>query len=474
VPYAREVSSKAGKTYLSLRISAPALLVIHLIIRLVFPTPGILADLFLFNLIGFLASLIAFRAPQMTDRWAKDAIAGAIFIWSIGSTISTWDSFYNLEIAPGLTDICYAFFYPLMLFGIIRALAVAKKIVSLELLDTVIVALGTSSVIATLLLRPAMIKFAGSPESVFLSILYPIGDIVLVAITISLILIQPRTVRTISLLIGIVIFSVTDLLFLLLSATSGYTFASITDDGWLLGLVLISESLFHHGGLREISDRIASVATTISLILSSLILAIAALRPNYFPKLVLIPAFATITLAFLRMALALRDARHVTLERELARTDELTGLPNRRRFLVELELLRRKAGTLLLLDLDGFKLVNDEYGHVIGDELLKQIATRFTRAIPDGVLLARLGGDEFGVIIYGEANYALEVALALRATVTYPFDLSVGPVRVGVSIGSVLNDQATESIEDLLRRADSSMYEAKRTGLGLVQWQQVN
>jgi len=78
------------------------------------------------------------------------------------------------------------------------------------------------------------------------------------------------------------------------------------------------------------------------------------------------------------------------------------------------------------------------------------------------------------VIIYGEANYALEVALALRATVTYPFDLSVGPVRVGVSIGSVLNDQATEIIEDLLRRADSSMYEAKRSGLGLVQWQQVN
>ena len=169
------------------------------------------------------------------------------------------------------------------------------------------------------------------------------------------------------------------------------------------------------------------------------------------------------------MALALRDAKMVSEDREHARTDELTGLPNRRRFIAELELLRRKNGTLLLLDLDGFKAVNDSYGHEIGDQLLKQITVRFNRVLPNDVLIARLGGDEFGVIIYGNRNIGTDIALALRATCTYPFTLSVGDVQVGVSIGSVTTEGPTTTKENLLKRADAAMYEAKRTGVGLVQ-----
>ena len=164
-----------------------------------------------------------------------------------------------------------------------------------------------------------------------------------------------------------------------------------------------------------------------------------------------------------------RDARAVAEDREHARTDDLTGLPNRRRFITELELLRRKVGTLLLLDLDGFKGVNDLYGHEIGDQLLKQITTRFNRVLPDTALIARLGGDEFGVIIYGSPDTGADVALALRATCTYPFTLSVGEVRVGVSIGSVTTQGPTTTKEVLLKRADAAMYEAKRSGLGYVQ-----
>jgi diguanylate cyclase (GGDEF)-like protein len=357
-----------------------------------------------------------------------------------------------------------------MLGGIIRALSVNKKVLSLELLDTVIIALGASSVIASLLLRPAMVHLNGSAFSVFLSILYPTGDIVLVAITISLVTLQRRSGRTLILLTGATLFAITDLYFLLKSATTGYTFGQLTDDGWIFGLLLIGESLWHPGGEVEISDRVNSIATTFSLIASSTILAIAALKPNYFPAFVLIPGFATITLAFIRMALALRDARSVSTERELARTDELTGLPNRRRFLAELEILLTKEGTLLLLDLDGFKIVNDKYGHEIGDQLLKQVTTRFTRAIPDNVLLARLGGDEFGVIIYGPATLGTEIALAIRATTSYPFSLSVGEVSIGVSIGSVTSNTGGSNKEELLRRADSAMYEAKRSGNGLVSW----
>ena len=443
-----------------------------MIIRVAFHLPSIVPDLIIFNAVAFLAALVAWQSPRLNDRLAKLAITSAIFIWALGSTFSTWNSFYDFQISENLIDTTYVAFYPLMLLGIIRALAVTNKISALEILDTAIIALGTSSVISSLLLRPAQMRFEGRSYEVFLSILYPVGDLVLVATCLSLIILQHRSLRGLSFFLGISIFALTDLLFLLLSATSGYEFAALTDDGWLLGLILIANALWLHGGETEIQERrINTWATTFALIISSSILAYGAFQANYFPTFVLALAFLTISLAFLRMALALRDAKIVSEDREHARTDELTGLPNRRRFMAELELLRRRTGTLLLLDLDGFKAVNDNYGHEVGDQLLKQITLRFNRVLPNDVLIARLGGDEFGVVVYGERNIGNDVALALRATCTYPFTLSIGDVKVGVSIGSVTTDGPTTSKEALLKRADTAMYEAKRNGTGYVQAQ---
>lgn len=452
------------------RVVVFLLLISHLIIRVAFHLPSIFSDLILFNLIAFIAAIVAWKSPRLNDRLARRAITSAIFIWALGSTFSTWNSFYQYQISERLIDATYIAFYPLILLGIIRALAVTKRIAALELLDTAIIALGTSSAISSLLLRPAQMKFNGSSYEVFLSVLYPVGDLVLVATCLSLIVLQHRSLRGITLFVGISIFALTDLYFLLSSATIGYEFAALTDDGWLIGLALIASALWFHGGETEVADRrINTWATTFALIVSSSILGYGAIRANYFPIFVLVLSFLTISLAFVRMALALRDAKVVSEDREHARTDELTGLPNRRRFIAELELLRRKNGTLLLLDLDGFKAVNDNYGHEIGDQLLKQITLRFNRVLPSDVLIARLGGDEFGVIVYGNRNIGTDVALALRATCTYPFTLSVGDVKVGVSIGSVTTEGATKSKEELLKRADNAMYEAKRTGAGFVQ-----
>ena len=211
--------SATGRTYRTLRLAAPATIALQLGIRLVNKTPAIFPDLILFNLVGFMAATIVATAPTFNDRRAKYAISGAIFLWSLGSTISTWNSFYKFQIFPNLTDYTYALFYPLMLIGILRSLSVSKKVVALELLDTVIIALGSSSVIASFLLRPAMLKFDGSAASVFLSILYPTGDLILVAITISLVVLQRRTMRSLILLGGILLFGITDLYFLLISAT---------------------------------------------------------------------------------------------------------------------------------------------------------------------------------------------------------------------------------------------------------------
>ena len=275
--------------------------------------------------------------------------------------------------------------------------------------------------------------------------------------------------RTLLLLIGATIFAITDLYFLWESSLGRYSFAAITDDGWLLGLVLISQAMWvkqkESAPIPERSWLFLGVLT-----LASTVLILAALKPGRFPLFVLLLCFAAIALSFLRLILALRLARSLAEHREAARIDELTGLTNRRGFIASLDELLDSSGTLLLLDLDGFKKVNDSHGHLVGDQLLKSVAKRFSRAISMQAQLARLGGDEFGVVVLGAPDVGLDTAMALRATLSYPIVLPSATVSVGVSIGSIYHAAQEGQVvtrEELLRKADSAMYQAKRGGLGI-------
>ena len=179
------------------------------------------------------------------------------------------------------------------------------------------------------------------------------------------------------------------------------------------------------------------------------------------PKMVIGPALATLFTSFFRMALALMQSEKHLASENLAKIDDLTGLPNRRRFISEVENFQN--GSILLMDLDGFKPVNDNYGHQTGDEILRQVASRFLKAIPEQSLLARLGGDEFAVLTHGGYEEAMELAMALRATLSYPFNIDGAVIRIDVSIGFVSNDGKS----DLMSRADTAMYKAKQARVGV-------
>lgn len=153
--------------------------------------------------------------------------------------------------------------------------------------------------------------------------------------------------------------------------------------------------------------------------------------------------------------------------------DPLTGLVNRR----GLDSVLREAGEsgealgLLLLDLDGFKLVNDRHGHQAGDDLLKQVAMRLKGVVRPGDSVARLGGDEFALVIRGvEDPVALsEVADRAVSVVMAPFMLMGQLVSVGASVGvSVKSERGSPSwtAEIMTRAADQALYGAKRAGKG--------
>lgn len=153
--------------------------------------------------------------------------------------------------------------------------------------------------------------------------------------------------------------------------------------------------------------------------------------------------------------------------------DPLTGLVNRR----GLDRVLREAGEsgealgLLLLDLDGFKLINDRHGHQAGDELLQQVAMRLKGVVRPGDSVARLGGDEFALVVRGVADAVAlsEVAERAVSVVKAPFMLAGQLVSVGASVGvSVKSEQDAGhwTVEVLTRAADQALYGAKRAGKG--------
>lgn len=166
--------------------------------------------------------------------------------------------------------------------------------------------------------------------------------------------------------------------------------------------------------------------------------------------------------------------RAETEAQRLARHDPLTGLPNRRFFGQTLEEALRHLGpgkhaAVMMLDLDGFKAVNDAYGHAEGDRALLAVSGLLSGMLPDGAL-ARMGGDEFAVVVPEAESRESVAALARRivAGFTAPFVLGDAFVPLGVSIGIVVAPDDGGSPDILLRRADLAMYRAKAEGRSLV------
>ena len=170
---------------------------------------------------------------------------------------------------------------------------------------------------------------------------------------------------------------------------------------------------------------------------------------------------------------------HDAIQHELARqarTDPLTGLLNRRAFLEEvnrrIDRLDREQipGTLLFVDLDNFKCVNDECGHDVGDQALVHAATLLRNTVRPADLVARLGGDEFALWLDGSDQLtAAERAerLRLEGPASFAAVLPPGAPLVSTSIGiAARHPRGAETLEDVMRRADSAMYDVKRAGRG--------
>ena len=186
-------------------------------------------------------------------------------------------------------------------------------------------------------------------------------------------------------------------------------------------------------------------------------------------------AFGAVLAALGRTALTFREVQALADSRRQARTDELTGLANRRSVFEALEAAdgRLASGSgiaVLVIDLDRFKEINDSLGHAVGDALLRQVGPRLSRELRSGDLLARLGGDEFVVLAADlDGAGALAMAQRLRAQLQQPFRVGGMGLTIDASVGLAIGPGHSVSAEELLQLADLAMYSAKagRTGVAV-------
>ena len=175
------------------------------------------------------------------------------------------------------------------------------------------------------------------------------------------------------------------------------------------------------------------------------------------------------------LVVALLDALKASIvhERALSREDSLSGLPNSRAFYEVAELERRRLArsgeplTLAYLDIDDFKLVNDNLGHSAGDEVLRATARTLQSAVRDVDLVGRLGGDEFAILLPNTPTDGADVVLG-RLHEALQRDAAIHGWPIGYSIGSVTYTAAPASVDLMVSRSDRLMYEVKRAGKNAV------
>jgi diguanylate cyclase (GGDEF)-like protein len=182
----------------------------------------------------------------------------------------------------------------------------------------------------------------------------------------------------------------------------------------------------------------------------------------------------TISIAFILLAMA--KERIEFLHRTAAMVDPLTGIANRRSFLLDAaELTKRQAATMrptavLVIDLDQFKSINDRFGHAVGDRVLQVFASTATKAIRSSDLVGRLGGEEFAAVLCGNRDKVVGMAEQIRMSFAdAAAEVEGHPLGATLSIGMVLNQETAIDLQDLLARADQALYAAKKRGRNRVE-----
>jgi diguanylate cyclase (GGDEF)-like protein len=441
-------------------------------------------DVVLYNL-PYLASAAACTAAARrvpTERLAWHGLAAAMVLGALGNALRVLSA--GLEgngpasgLANAVSMLAYLAMY-VPIYVLIRS-RVPRFHPSMWL-DGIIGALGSLAAGVAFLLGPYLFPSPGEKVVPPAELVPPVTAVLLIGVLVGVgSILGVRLDRTLFLLgVGLCFICASDLVLFALRVRGTYVDGGPLELGWLVCVVLAAAAA---SGAREHPapvDRPGSRLgwRLLAVPLACIVAALAVLASGWAQPLPAVSAWLAIgsVLAGLaRIGVTFHEVRSFNQVMRESRTDELTGLPNRRALLEDAERIvatasPRHPAAFLLLDMDGFKEVNDSLGHTAGDELLRQIGPRLRGSLRSQDLLARLGGDEFAVLLPSTGvQEAAVLAERLRELLLEPFTVAGVRLHVGVSIGVGTTPSPAATVQELLHCADVAMYTAKNDRAGV-------
>ncbi|GIE99250.1 GGDEF domain-containing protein [Paractinoplanes rishiriensis] len=428
------------------------------------------------------AIVVGVRRNRPAVRWPWYLMAAARACFALAEVAYWIQTFVAGEdVFPGYADVLYLAFAVMLaiaVVGLVRARRPGKDVPGL--LDALVLSTGAAMLAWVFLIVPYVRAEDLSPLARAVSLAYPVSDLLVLAVLSRLVTGRGDRPPAYRLFVASVLaLLIADIGYALLELSIGYTAGNIVDLGWLAMQALGGAAALHPSvtSLSRKSPPVAEgpaprrrvVALAVASLMAPAVLAIEWLRgmPIDVPVIV-----AGCTVLFLLVIARLDGlvrllASALRAVEEQATTDQLTGLANRRRFHDRWEsALSESVGptALLYIDLDGFKPVNDAFGHEAGDAVLVAVADRINGVMRAGDVVARLGGDEFAVILpWTDDETANKVAERILTALADPFDTPTREVYIGASIGAIRARSGADP-DNELRRADTAMYAAKASG----------
>ncbi|WP_239164470.1 putative bifunctional diguanylate cyclase/phosphodiesterase [Actinoplanes palleronii] len=379
---------------------------------------------------------------------------------------------------PSWADLLYLCAYPFLLVpGMIRLSRGNGDRDRGGLIDAAVISTGIGLIYWVFVVGPTLAESSTPALERMVTIGYPMCDVMLTAAVARMFTRPENRTPSLRLLgIGTILMLTGDLFYTTMSTTAEYT-GGFVDSGFLLAYACWGAAALHPSMRQRptaagidpygIGGRRLAVLAACSLLAPGLLFLQGVKDPGNIAWGGI--GVGAVTLFLLVIARNWGFVKQVQRQagklEDLAMHDELTGLSNRRGFERSLSTaLAAGSPHVLLLDLNGFKSVNDRFGHAVGDDLLVVIAHRLSDAMPDGAMVARMGGDEFAVLLPGCATQSCdELAERLHTVIRLPIHVGGQDLLVGASIGIADADFLIDPVE-VLRRADLAMYAAKAAG----------
>jgi len=441
-------------------------------------------DLGLYNFVYTAAAAALFCRPPHSPREGRGwRILALGMLCTAGG-----NAWYSLVLArlpempyPSLADVFYLSWYPACYLAIVLVLTAHVGRFPLSVwLDGLVAGAGVAAIAAALWFRPLTAIDPGTPLlTVLASIAYPVFDLLLLVLLVGVLCILRTALRGWVLLLaaGLGVTATSDVVLSTQTIAGTYVQGGWGDVGFLAGIVLMTLAAHRSRRSRPVDAlevltrrRGGSVRVLLIPLLSAgASLALLALgQGERFPPVAGVFAVVCVGGAGLRAALTFRELGRLADVHREARTDDLTRLPNRRALYERCNTVLAASTrddtvtALLLIDLDGFKDINDSLGHGAGDDLLVAFARRVERLMGPDQLFARLGGDEFAVLLpRARESEGLALAQEVVSAAREPFALATARLTVDASVGVATTTAGPEGRGDLLRMADIAMYAAK-------------